>query len=170
MNGYIKNKSVSWVHCMKRAIRPGESIPLDSLYEQYGKVHDIPEGKEFIQWLRDIKLKNKDMWEIVFTEDASVKDKEEDAPAEKSVEDTKAVNVVKVTKEGKSEDKLRYDIHHMTVKDVVSLSVRKGREIIPQIMDVNLLKYALQEANQLAGKDSLCQIIRKRIDTMSRIG
>lgn len=169
MNGYIKNKSVSWVHCMKRAIRPGESIPLDSLYEQYGKKHDIPEGEEFIQWLRDIKLKNKAMWEIVFTEDEVVSGKEEEVKIEEPKDDGKATNVVKVAKAGKVEDEFT-DIHSMTVKDVVGLSVRKGREIIPQIMDVNLLKYALQEANQLVGKDSLCQIIRKRIDTMSRIG
>lgn len=167
MNGYIKNKSVSWVHCMKRAIRPGEQIPLDSLYEQYGEKHDLPEGEEFIQWLRDIKLKNKDMWEIVFTEKEVVEDKEE--KIEKATH-TKAVNVVGVPKEGTKEDESTSNIHNMTVQDVVGLSVRKGRDVIPQIMDVNLLKYALQEANQLTGKDSLCQVIRKRIDTMSRLG
>ncbi len=51
----------------------------------------------------------------------------------------------------------------MTVKDVVMLSVRQGREMLPRITDLKLLKYAFQEANQLAGKDSLCNLLRKRI-------
>jgi len=54
----------------------------------------------------------------------------------------------------------------MTVDEVTGLSVRKSREVIPQIMDVKLLKYSLQQANQMAGKDSLCRIIRKRIQEL----
>lgn len=165
MNGYIKNKSVSWVHCMKRNIRPGGQVSLSSLYEQYGKKHDLPEGEEFVQWLRDVKLKDEKRWEIVFTEDRETEDIVEEEVV--SVEEKKTVNVVETPKGNKSS---AINIHDMTVQDVVNLTVRPAREIIPQIMDINLLKYALQEANQLAGKDSLCQIIRKRIDTMSRIG
>jgi hypothetical protein len=51
----------------------------------------------------------------------------------------------------------------MNVDDVVGLSVRQARELLPKVTDLNLLKYALQEANQLANKDSLCKVIRKRI-------
>ena len=51
----------------------------------------------------------------------------------------------------------------MEIRDIVELSVRNAREILPKVNDLTLLKYALQEANQLAGKDSLCKIIRKRI-------
>lgn len=168
MNGYIRNKSISWVHCMKRDIRPGGKVYLDELYEQYGEKHDFSEGEEFVQWLREIKLKDRDTWEIVFTEKEEVEeDKEELTENVEVVKDVKSTNVVEIPKEKETKDD---PIRSMTVKDVVGLPVRKARDIIPQIQDVNLLKYALQEANQLTGKDSLCQIIRKRVDTMSRIG
>ena len=51
----------------------------------------------------------------------------------------------------------------MAVVDIVEMSVRQARETLPKITDLNLLKYAFQEANQRAGKDSLCRILRKRI-------
>jgi len=54
----------------------------------------------------------------------------------------------------------------MDVMDVVNLTVRPARETIPKINDIKLLKYALKEANQLAGKDSLCRIIRRRISEL----
>jgi len=49
------------------------------------------------------------------------------------------------------------------VADIVGLSFREGKEVLPKIVDLKLLKYAYQEANQLSGKDSLCREIRKRI-------
>jgi hypothetical protein len=49
------------------------------------------------------------------------------------------------------------------VGEIVELSVRKARDLMPKITDLNLLKYALQEANPRAGKDSLCNVLRKRI-------
>ncbi len=53
------------------------------------------------------------------------------------------------------------------ISDIVGLSVRKAREIIPGIFDIQLLKYAEKEAKQLTGKDSLCIILRKRIQELS---
>lgn len=167
MNGYIRNKSMSWVHAMKKSISPNARVSLDELYEQYGEKHDLPPGPEFVAWLRDVKLPNEDQWEIVFVEnDTELKEQPEEV---ENTEEKEEMNTVdnKVNVSTGSSGKI--DVHSMTVKDIVNLTVRPAREIIPLIQDVNLLRYSLQEANQLAGKDSLCQIIRKRIQTMRQL-
>ena len=167
MNGYVKNTSASWIHCMKREIRPNGEVELDDLYKQYGEKHGLAEGEEFVNWLKNVKLRDRKVWKVVLIEE---KEKDNEIQSEEAPEEehkNTAVNIVKLPVSDTTEQ--AYNIHNMTVKDVVGLSVRKGREIIPKIMDVNLLRYALQEARQLQGKDSLCQIIRKRVDTMQRI-
>ena len=150
MNGYVKNVSNIWTHAMKRSIGPGAEIPLDELYEQYGKKHDLAEGQEFAQWLRTVKLKDSSRWKIFLEEPGAKKEeKVEEEPQIKKPDFGSNINPFVKSR--------------MEVVDVVDLSVRKAREVVPTIMDLKLLKYALQEANQLAGKDSLCRIIRKRI-------
>lgn len=157
MNGYVKNKLNYWAHAMKRAIAPGEKIPLDSLYEQYGEKHGLAEGEEFVKWLREVKLRNEDKWEIVLeAEEEAVKEPKEEEKPKEEIEGPQEV----------MEEDERGHIKDMTVRDVATLSVRKAREVLPRIMDLNLLKYALQEANQLAGKDTLCRMLRKRIDEL----
>jgi hypothetical protein len=155
MNGYVKNVSNIWTHAMKRSVGPGATIPLDELYDQYGKKHDLAEGQEFVQWLKQVKLKDSSKWKIHLTENQTAQTATEEV--EKAIE---------------KEPKPKRDLgsyttpivkKEMEVADVVGLSVRKAREVVPGIMDLNLLKYALQEANQLAGKDSLCRILRKRV-------
>lgn len=158
MNGYVLNKSITWVHAMKRAIGPGAKVSLTELYKQYGEKHDLAEGEEFINWLKDVKLRDIDRWQIVLDE---VVPTELDKPGEK--EDTKGTPQ---TTTGRNDNVPPIVAKEMDVSDVVGLSVRHGREVIPHIMDLNLLKYALQEANQLAGKDSLCRVIRKRIQML----
>jgi len=157
MNGYVKNKLNYWAHAMKKSIAPGERIPLDTLYEQYGKKHDLAEGEEFVNWLREVKLRNEDKWEIVLEAEGKVVEepKEEEKPREE----------LKGPQETEDEEE-QGKIKDMTVRDVATLSVRKARETLPRIMDLNLLKYALKEANQLAGKDTLCRMLRKRIDEL----
>lgn len=156
MKGYVLHKSTVWTHAMKRAIGPGTKISLHELYEQYGKKHDLPEGEEFVNWLRNVKLRDTERWKIVL--DGDVPTGELDKSGEKKDE-----KETSKTTTGSNDNVPPIVVKEMDVSDVVGLSVRKGREIIPHIMDLNLLKYALQEANQLAGKDSLCQVIRKRI-------
>lgn len=150
MNGYVMNISALWMHVMKRSVAPGNKIPLDELYEQYGKKHDLKEGKDFVEWLEAVKLRDKLMWKIVYG------DKLEEMTKNDAVSDIQTSQVIEKTIPAQ-------DINKMTVKEVVMLSVRQGREVLPKITDLKLLKYAFQEANQLAGKDSLCNIIRKRI-------
>jgi hypothetical protein len=168
MNGYVKNMTHLWNHVMKRSIGPGATIPLQELYDQYGARHNLDEGPEFIQWLKDVKLRDRDKWRI-FTD--------EDKPYE-AVVDKKDNKVNKVQETGltKAEDTAKAQSRgdnttpivpkELTVDDVVELSVRQAREIIPEIRDIKLLKYAENNARQRAGKDSLRRILMKRIQEL----
>ena len=151
MNGYIKNKTSLWRHAMKREIGPGKIVGLDDLYEQYGKKHDLKKGKPFVEWLKEIKLKDTNVWQVVYniTEDKTV-DKD-DKPDKFDAASELVVPYVK--KEG-------------TVDEITNLSVREAREELPKMTDLKLLKYALQTANQLANKDTLCRMIRKRVNEL----
>jgi len=151
MKGYVMNKSNIWTHAMKRAVGPGAKIDLDELFEQYGVKHSLGEGEEFITWLRNVKLKDRDKWEIVV---------EDGIPEVPEVKDVSEKQEIKEKKSTLTVPPVAVD---MTIEDIVDLSVRKAREALPRVTDLKLLKYAFQEANQLAGKDSLCKVIRKRI-------
>lgn len=150
MEGYVKNISREWVYAMKRSVRPGGEIPLSELFEQYGKKYDMEPGDSFIDWLQTIKLKNKDRWKIVYEFKNS-------SPIEK--------------KSVKTEDIVTRTVSNvpplvatkMQVEDVVNLTVRKAREVLPKVTDLGLLKYSLSEARQMANKDSLCRLLYKRV-------
>ena len=149
MKGYVMNTTPVWAHAMKRAVGPGAKISLSELYEQYGVKYDIAEGKEFADWLRNVKLKDTNKWKIIFEEDnTEPKNTEVPITVNKAPNNDNVAPIVKVKPE---------------IADIVNLSVRQARERLPKITDLKLLKFALKEANQLAGKDSLCKVIRKRI-------
>ena len=144
MDGYIKSKKTSWVHIFKMSVRPGGTVPLADLYNLYGKRHNIDE-KDFVKWLKEVKLRGSvDDWLIV----------------EETLPDTPK-EVINVSDE--RETSLSVPINKMTIHDVMGLSVRKARDIVPGIMDVKLLKFALRELKPLPNKESLCRIIDKRI-------
>lgn len=144
MEGYLLNKSTMWVHAMKKAIGPGAKVPLQELYDQYGKKHDLAKGDEFIGWLKAVKLRDDEKW-VVVTEQTEEPEQEDTTLKEVRID----VNKVNPKK--------------MSIEDVVSLSVRQARELVPKILDVKLLKYSHEEARPRAGKDSLCRILKKRI-------
>jgi hypothetical protein len=147
MEGYIKSLSVNWRHIFKRSVRPGGKIPLDELYDTYGKKYDLAPNDEFIEWLKDVKLKGlADTWQVVL-----IDDKISETVRNSKVEKVKTGIVKK----------------ELDVEAVVNLPVRKAREILPEIMDLSLLKYALQEAKPRANKDSLCRLLEKRISEIS---
>lgn len=152
MNGYVKNMSPVWAHALKREVGPGNEIQLDELYKDYGKKHGIAEGEEFIAWLRNIKLQNREKWKIIFVSDEE-KTVKEDKVFPETEEKIKTAEIPRSPLVPKN----------MEISDITSLSVRKAREVIPTIRDLNLLRYSLSEARQLANKDSLCKILRKRI-------
>lgn len=163
MKGFVRNTTHLWAHAMKRAIGPGAKVSLQELYEQYGKKHDLKPGEEFTRWLQDVKLRDREKWQI-FDENGNpfggVSEKVE------SKDDQKTANVVAVDK-SRGENVAPPVVKDMEIADVVGLSVRKAREVVPDILDIKLLKYAEKEANQLSGKDSLCLILRKRIQELA---
>ena len=159
MKGYVINSSSTWMHAMKRSVGPGAKVPLSELFEQYGVKHNLSDGKEFIDWLKDTKLKGKDNWRIVVEEDLTTDPTT--VPTTEAVSDVKPI--VTRNKKPATDNVAPMVQTKIEVKDVVEMSVRQARDSLPKITDLNLLKYAFQEANQRAGKDSLCRIIRKRI-------
>jgi len=161
MNGYVMNISKTWVNAMKRAIGPGAKIPLDELYAQYGKKHDLSEGIEFVEWLKNIKLKDHERWNVVLSDSSSVDEGSTDI-IERNSEDTQTTKT-EIGANLKPTNVVPMVQQKINVADLVGLSVRQAKAMLPDIKDLNLLKYALQEANQLTGKDSLCILLRKRI-------
>lgn len=146
MNGYLKSTSPEWRHIFKTSVKPNGSIPLKYLYDMYGEKYNLKPGKEFIDWLKNVKLKGSmDTWEIVDTDYKTT-------VAVDDIEDNKTTD--SITNLVKKE---------MSVEDVVNLTFRKAQKILPNINDVTLLKYALQEARPRANKDSLCRLIEKRL-------
>jgi hypothetical protein len=148
MDGYVMNVSHTWTHAMKRSVGPGAKIPLNELYEQYGVKYDIKEGEEFVIWLRNVKLRDSDKWKVVF-DDTNIEPVTDKKDQKTPYNDNDNVAPMVKVKDD--------------VMDIVNLSVRQAREKLPRVTDLKLLKQALREANQLAGKDSLCKIIRNRI-------
>ena len=156
MKGFVKNKRSDWAYAMKRSIRPGGEVPLDELYEQYGKKHSIEAGEPFVEWLRNVKLKNRDQWAIVY----------DFSDAQPVTEGVAVVTEETVTPKDAVEDNApmhKSAIKAMSVDDVAMLSVRKARDVLPKVMDLKLLQYALAEAKQLQDKDSLCRLLERRI-------
>jgi len=149
MKGYIQNNSSGWRHAMKRSIGPGHTVPLDELFEQYGIKHELEEGRPFVDWLRSVKLRNKSTWKIIY-EDENSKDQEVDEVVESSAD--KKSDLPKPLSDRRSE-----------VENVVSMPVRIARDKLKTITNIKVLKYALNEANQLSGKETLCKMLRKRI-------
>jgi hypothetical protein len=163
MKGYVINKSSIWIHAMKRAIGPGQKVELAELYEQYGVKHDLAEGEEFTQWLKNVKLRDSNKWGVVL-------ESEDSENSDAVVEEAETKEEVKEKELPEKRNESRFSNasappvpDKMGVADVVGLSVRQGREVLPKIMDLKLLKYAYEEARQLAGKDSLSREIKKRI-------
>lgn len=156
MKGYVKNRTTAWTHAMKRAIGPGATVSLDELYKQYGNKHKLAKGEEFVNWLKTVKLKDTKRWEVVLeTEDKSTK-----TVSKKNKEEVKEITPVEAPV------KKEPTIKEMGIEDIVGLSVRNAREILPKMTDLKLLKYALEEAGPRAGKDSLCRMLRKRIQEL----
>jgi len=159
IEGYVKNMTHLWAHVMKRAVGPGANILLQDIYDQYGKKHNLKSKKEFIKWLKEVKLRDRDKWQIFAEDDKSLDDVSINTESTEEVE-------VEVNK-SRGDNVPPVVMKDIEISDIVGLSVRKAREIIPGIFDMQLLKYSEKEAKQLTGKDSLCIILRKRIQELS---
>jgi hypothetical protein len=148
-------------------VGPGATIPLDELYEQYGKRYNLKKGKEFIQWLQDVKLRDKDKWQVFTIDDRPYNEILSEVKTEEQSKAEVSGSTVVQTDKSRGENVAPPVVSDMSVDDVVELSVRKAREIIPSIQDIQLLKYAEGIANQRSGKDSLRRILLKRIQELS---
>ena len=148
MNGYLINRGPMWLHAMKRAIGPGAKVPLTELYDQYGPKHELEKGQEFVEWLKNVKLQGSDNWHVESAQEAEAAEVQEETPAE--IEERR-IDITKVNPKD------------MEIAEVVNLSVRQAREVIPHVVDLKLLKYSMSEARPRPGKESLCRILRKRI-------
>ena len=155
MEGYVVNSSPNWVHAMKRHIGPGAKVELSELYNQYGEKYGLKPNEEFLTWLRNVKLKDRSKWRIITGD--MIKPVSNDVLDEKFNDGSSGSNVAPIVNTT------------YTVNDVVGFSVRQAREVLPKIKDVKLLKYALSEANNLAGKDSLCKLIRNRLRELQMV-
>jgi hypothetical protein len=170
MNGHVKNRSGRPLYALKRHILPGKEVPLAELYKEYGEKHDIDRGQPFVDWLRQVKLPNEQIWEIQYM----------DSPMEEN-KVTVTAQIMQVVdgdekeseekKEGLSnEEKAKSARPHVKkeweVEDVVSLTVSKAREEIPKIRDKKLLSWALNVARQRPNKETVCRILEKRIDEL----
>jgi hypothetical protein len=154
MNGYVRNKSNVWLHAMKRSIGPGLKVPLDELFEQYGKKHGLPEGKPFADWLRSVKLPDSQVWEVVYSEAKEAPAEEKSAPKAETKADQAAQMTVPFVKS------------KMVPADIVNMSVRDARQTLKKITDIDLLKYAYNETRQLANKDTMSILLRRRIQEL----
>lgn len=149
MQGYIKSKKPGWQHIFKMGVKPGGKVPLEDLYNMYGKKYNIQE-EDFVDWLKSVKLRGKlEDWIVVAEEDAE------------PTGDPVVLN--KTTEHYETNGAGDVVLSKMSVQDIMGLSVRKARDIIPTVQDVKLLKFALRECRPLPNKESLCRILDKRI-------
>ena len=153
MNGYVKNKTNVWRHAMKRTIGPGHKVSLDELFEQYGKKHDLQEGQPFADWLKNVKLSDTQVWEVVYSDEP----KSEEVVVENSAREDETRAAQMVTPFVKSK---------MQPIDIVNMTVRDARSELKKITDIELLKYAYNEVRQLSNKDTLCILLRRRISEL----
>lgn len=150
MNGYVRNKTSVWRHALKRSVGPNQKIGLDELYEQYGVKHDLEAGDQFVNWLRQVKLRDTSIWEIVYNNQLTDGSGEEVEKKEEKKADVVSPHVKK----------------ERTVDEIANMPVRTAREDLKKITDIKLLKYAYESARQLANKDTLCRMLRKRIQEL----
>lgn len=160
MQGYVRNISRTWRHALKRSVAPGQKIDLDVLYAEYGEKHGIEEGQPFVDWIRNVKLKDAGTWEVSYR-------KPMDIPEDVSKETKNVVSdddkTQKDEQENKPDNVAPFNVTKPDISYVVDLSVRKAKEELPKIMDVKLLRAALNITNTQAGKDTLTRMLRKRI-------
>lgn len=138
MNGYVRNISRVWKHAMKRSVAPNQKIDLDVLHEEYGQRHDIPEGREFVEWLRNVKLKDTGSWEIVYKEDWEAKENGQEEVNDKTVEKDEA-------------------------EELVEMSVRQAKERLKNVISPIVLRRALEIARVRPQKETMTIMLRKRL-------
>lgn len=179
MEGYIKNTGNRYVYIFKQPVKPGERIELDSLYRRYGKKHGIEEGDAFVDWVKNVKLRDNTSFTVFYKGNMDKAKVEHTETVQKSIDSENRPSVAETNEKSKINKKDRFNAAvkgntgtapvvktKMNVEDVVSMSVRTARVKLNDITDYKLLKYAYQEARNRTGKDTLCQLLRRRLKDM----
>jgi len=157
MKGYVRNKTAGWRHAMKRSVGPGHKIPMNELFEQYGEKHGLEPGNEFVEWLKNVKLRDRGTWEIV-TEDDNIQVSGGSKSEEKTVEHKPDNRGSSLTSP--------FVKKAIEIDEIVNMTVRNARVELKKITDLRLLRQAYEQARQLAHKDTLCQYLRRRIQEL----
>lgn len=157
MEGYVRNNSRAWKHALKRSVSPGQKIDLDVLYAEYGKKHNITEGAPFVEWLRNVKLKDASVWEIVYKNPVT------GSMETDKVETADDLYTEEVQSIEKNDPTVPFVQSTIDVDDIVALSVRKAKERLPKVTDVKMLRQAYNITKTQAGKDTLSIMLKARI-------
>lgn len=157
MKGFVKNISGEWAYALKRMVKPGGMIPIVELYEQYGTRNNITSVDDFVTWLMETKLPDREKWKIIFGSD--------DDNSTKNIKDIENKSKSDIAKEFVTPLVLK----GYSVADIVGLSVRKAREVIPSIVDKNLLKYSLHELSHMPNKENVRKLVTKRLAELQTV-
>jgi len=167
MKGYIKNITSRPLYALKRHILPSKTIDLNILYKEYGEKHGIEKGQPFIDWLRNVKLPNEQIWEIKYEEDQT------SSPLENKVTVVAKITQVEdgddvpgLSNIEKVESAKPFIKREWEIEEIVELTVKKAREEIPKIRNKKLLLHTLNVAKQRPNKETICRILEKRIDEL----
>jgi hypothetical protein len=149
-SGFLVNKTSRHVHIFKRAIRPGQKIPLKELYNQYKYKCNCPFDEKFIRWLKENKVPRKG-WEI---------------------EDLKTIfdEPVRVVSEVvKVDDKFVSVQSEWTANAIAELKLKdKPRKVLSTIGSIFKLRRALTLVNKKKGKQFLAKMIKSRIKSLQK--
>lgn len=174
MKGYVKNIGKAPVYVLKNVVGCNEIINFDVLVERFGDVADTSSAKSFANWLVKNKFVDRTTWKVVAGKETNQKKNIEDL--EKTISDNEIKNekeeaepVSKVT--ATNREIIRKVVtgvsREMTADDVATMSVSEMKRSLPKIDDIKLLKTALNKAESMTQKATLCNGLRDRITQLS---
>ena len=194
MDGYIVNKSGMWRHVFKRAVGPNQSVSLDDLYKEYGIKNNINEGKEFIDWLKEIKLKNDNRWLFNYNETEYTKDNKkvtdsgvvievvdgvetiadipnDDDKLDNSVDEVKNNSNNKRSKLTKEDLVTPMTSIRMTPERLINLKLPEFKEQLEKTNDLNVVKKAINLCRRNSkGKKTITKMLIEKKEILESYG
>lgn len=174
MKGYVKNIGKAPIYVLKNVVGCNEIINFDVLVERFGDVADTSSAKTFANWLSKNKFVDKTTWKVVVgkenTQKKKVEDLEEtvsDDEAKDEKEEAESISKVTATNREIIRKVVTGVSREMTADDVATMSVSEMKRNLPKIDDIKLLKMALNKAESMTQKATLCNGLRDRITQLS---
>jgi len=155
IKGTVRNESGRAKHKFKKNILPGQEVPLSYLYKLYKNKYCGKFDLEFIDWLKENKVKEGSGFTVIIE-----KIVEEDTSNEESKPQGELVEVSSVANK----------IHplKLTSRQIAELKIKdEPKKIIPQIMSIHKLRRALTMCKDRPGKETLTKLIRERITELN---